>query len=69
MATPGNTTPDEDKKFDTVGGEVDRLENAHGLKSLEERQAELKAALEVDPGVQRWSRAALYVRAGELGQW
>jgi hypothetical protein len=58
MASPG--TPDMDKKYD-IGGDVDRLENAPGPKSLEERQAQLKAALEVDPGVQAWSRAAFYV--------
>jgi hypothetical protein len=62
MASHGNTTPDEDKKFDVTGGDVDRFEQAPGPKSLEERQAQLKAALEVDPGVKTWSWAAFYVR-------
>jgi hypothetical protein len=62
MSNPGPVTPDEDKKYD-VGDEVQRLEHAapSGVKTLEERQAQLKAALEVDPGITTWSAAAFYV--------
>jgi hypothetical protein len=46
------------------GGEPELHEHANfrPRKTLEQKQQELAAALEIDPGVDKWSWAAFYVR-------
>jgi hypothetical protein len=59
MSSPGKYTPEDEKKDDISERYEDKPHKE--IKSLEERQAQLQAALLVDPGASTWSVGAFYV--------